>query len=45
MRKSVLLIAVIAMAASVFTSCASYRSTGRYGCESTKGYVGYGSTR
>jgi hypothetical protein len=45
MRKSVLFIAIIAMAVTVFTSCASYRSTGRNGCESTKGYVGYGSTR
>jgi hypothetical protein len=45
MRKSVLLIAIIAVALTAFTSCASYRSTGRYGCESTKGYVGYGSTR
>jgi len=45
MRKTILVIAIIAMAASVVTSCASYRSTGKYGCESTKGYVGYGSTR
>ena len=45
MRKTVLVIAIIALASTVFTSCASYRSTGKYGCEATKGYVGYGNTR
>jgi len=45
MRKTVFAIAVLALAASMFTSCASYRSTGKNGCEATRGYVGYGSTR
>ena len=45
MKKTVLVMAIIALATSVLTSCASYRSTGRNGCEATKGYVGYGNTR
>jgi hypothetical protein len=43
MRKTVLFIAIIAVASSIFTSCASYRSSGRGGCKATQGYVGYGS--
>jgi predicted small secreted protein len=45
MRKSVLIIAIIAVATTMFTSCASYRSSGKSGCKATQGYVGYGSTR
>jgi len=45
MRKTVFTIAIFALAISVFTSCASYRSTGKNGCEATRGYVGYGSSR
>ncbi len=43
MRKSVLIIAIIAVATTLFTSCASYRSSGKSGCKATQGYVGYGS--
>ncbi len=43
MRKTVLLLALIAVTASAFTSCASYRTSGRSGCKATQGYVGYGS--
>jgi hypothetical protein len=43
MRKTVLIIAIIAVATSVFTSCASYKNSGRNGCKATQGYVGYGS--
>jgi hypothetical protein len=43
MRKSVLIIALIAVATTLFTSCASYRSSGKGGCKATQGYVGYGS--
>jgi predicted small secreted protein len=45
MRKTVLMIAILAIAATMFTSCASYNSTGKSGCKATQGYVGYGSTR
>jgi len=45
MRKTVLIIALCTLVASAMTSCASYRSTGKYGCGSTKGYIGYGATR
>ncbi|HET7002880.1 MAG TPA: hypothetical protein VFI33_16255 [Puia sp.] len=45
MRKSVLFIAIIAVAATLFTSCATYNSSSRNGCKATQGYVGYGSTR
>jgi hypothetical protein len=45
MRKTVLIFAIIAVAMTMFTSCASYRSSGKTGCKSTQGYVGYGSTR
>jgi len=45
MRKTVLFIAIIAVATSLFTSCASYRSSGKSGCKATQGYVGYGSSR
>jgi len=45
MRKSVLMIAIIAVAVTLFTSCASYNSTSKNGCKATQGYVGYGSTR
>jgi predicted small secreted protein len=43
MRKTVLIIAIVALASTIFTSCASYRSTGKGGCKATQGYVGYGS--
>ena len=43
MRKSVFIIAIIAVAASIFTSCASYRSSAKSGCKATQGYIGYGS--
>ena len=43
MRKSVLIIAIFAVVATLFTSCASYNSTGKSGCKATQGYVGYGS--
>lgn len=43
MRKTVLIIAIIVVASSIFTSCASYRSSGKSGCKATQGYVGYGS--
>ncbi|HEY4935764.1 MAG TPA: hypothetical protein VII44_04255 [Puia sp.] len=43
MRKTILIIAIIAVASSIFASCASYRSSGRSGCKATQGYVGYGS--
>ena len=43
MRKTVLIIAIFALASSVFVSCASYRSSGKSGCKATQGYVGYGS--
>jgi hypothetical protein len=43
MRKTVFMIAIIAAAATMFTSCASYNSTGKSGCKATQGYVGYGS--
>ena len=45
MRKSVFFIAIVALATTMFTSCASYRSSGKSGCKATQGYVGYGSTR
>lgn len=45
MRKTVLVIAILAVATTMFTSCASYRSSGKSGCKATQGYVGYGSTR
>ncbi|HEX3080408.1 MAG TPA: hypothetical protein VHQ04_08100 [Puia sp.] len=45
MRKSVLFIAIIAVAATLFTSCATYNSSSRNGCKATQGYIGYGSTR
>jgi predicted small secreted protein len=43
MRKSVLMIAIVAVAATLFTSCASYNSAGKNGCKATQGYVGYGT--
>jgi hypothetical protein len=45
MRKSVFFVAIIAVAATLFTSCATYNSSSRNGCKATQGYVGYGSTR
>jgi hypothetical protein len=45
MRKSVLFIAIIAVAATLFTSCATYNSSSKNGCKATQGYIGYGSTR
>jgi hypothetical protein len=45
MRKSVLIIAIVAVATSLFTSCATYSSSSKNGCKATQGYVGYGSTR
>jgi len=45
MRKTVLIIAILAVTTTLFTSCASYRSSSKYGCKSTQGYVGYGATR
>ena len=45
MRKSLLFIAIIAVASTLFTSCATYNSSTRNGCKATQGYVGYGSTR
>jgi hypothetical protein len=45
MRKSLLFIAILAVAATMFTSCATYNSSSRNGCKATQGYVGYGSTR
>jgi FlaG/FlaF family flagellin (archaellin) len=45
MRKTVLMIAIVAVAAAMFTSCASYNSSSKSGCKATQGYVGYGSTR
>jgi hypothetical protein len=44
MRKSLLFIAIVAVAATLFTSCATY-ATSKSGCKATQGYVGYGSTR
>jgi hypothetical protein len=44
MRKSLLFVAIIAVAATLFTSCATY-NTSRSGCKATQGYIGYGSTR
>jgi predicted small secreted protein len=43
MRKTFLIIAIVAVASSMFASCASYRSSGKSGCKATQGYVGYGS--
>jgi hypothetical protein len=43
MRKAVLIIAIFAVGSIMFTSCASYRSSGKSGCKATQGYVGYGS--
>jgi predicted small secreted protein len=45
MRKTVLMIAIIACATAMLTSCATYNSAGRSGCKATQGYVGYGSSR
>jgi hypothetical protein len=45
MRKSVLILAFIAVATVMFTSCASYKNSSKNGCKATQGYVGYGSTR
>jgi hypothetical protein len=43
MRKTVFIMAFIAVAAAMFTSCASYRNSSKNGCKATQGYVGYGS--
>jgi len=43
MRKTVLTLVLIAVAAIMFTSCASYRGSEKSGCKATQGYVGYGS--
>jgi hypothetical protein len=43
MRKTVLIFAMIAICAAMFSSCASYRGSERGGCKATQGYVGYGS--
>ena len=43
MRKTVLIFAMIAVAALMFTSCTSYRGSERSGCKATQGYIGYGS--
>jgi predicted small secreted protein len=45
MRKTVLMIAIVAVATAMFTSCATYNSAGKNGCKSTQGYVGYGAGR
>lgn len=45
MRKTVQLIAILTLATTLFTSCASYKSSSKYGCKSTQGYVGYGGSR
>ncbi len=45
MKKLVLIIAIITVATTLFTSCASYRNSGKSGCKATQGYVGYGSSR
>lgn len=43
MRKTVLILALIAVSAAMFASCASYRGSEKSGCKATQGYVGYGS--
>ncbi|HVY76415.1 MAG TPA: hypothetical protein VG890_16410 [Puia sp.] len=43
MRKTILVLGLIAIAAVMFTSCASYRGSERSGCKATQGYIGYGS--
>ncbi len=43
MRKTALTLALIAIIAIMFTSCASYRGSEKSGCKATQGYVGYGS--
>lgn len=41
MRKTILILVLAVAAVSVFTSCASSKG----GCNMSKGYVGYGSSR
>ena len=45
MRKTILILVLVATAASLVSSCASYRGSERSGCRSTQGYVGYGASR
>lgn len=45
MRKTVLILAVIAFSALMISSCASYRGSEKSGCKATQGYIGYGSSR
>ncbi|HZE84358.1 MAG TPA: hypothetical protein VE035_08610 [Puia sp.] len=45
MRKSILILVLTVVVASVFSSCSSSRGVGssRSGCNMSKGFVGYGS--
>jgi len=45
MKKSILILVLVATATAFITSCSSYRGTERGGCRSTQGYVGYGAGR
>jgi len=45
MRKTILILVLVASATALITSCSSYRGSEKSGCKSTQGYVGYGSGR
>ncbi len=41
MRKTILIVVLMAVVGAVFSSCATYRNSEKSGCSVTKGFVGY----